>query len=81
MHRGCSKLNVTKQECDPPNVSMESTVSFYCSFGCLLDGCNRHSVRDIYSSSNSMFTNVVLSSSYSLTLYWILLFFLLLFYE
>ncbi|CAF1255823.1 unnamed protein product [Rotaria sordida] len=46
IYRGCTKMHSVPHDCDPPvsTIDVETTLNFYCSLACSIDGCNRHSV-------------------------------------
>jgi len=65
-----------QHDCDPPAslIDFDRTESFYCSYTCSDDGCNRHLVGDITANSSQL-----LKTNRNLY-YYIALYFLLLSY-
>jgi hypothetical protein len=54
IHRGCSAIPDARHECDPSasTIDLDRTPDFICTRTCLTNGCNRDSVKELFSNAN-----------------------------
>jgi hypothetical protein len=56
INRHCVTTSDFQHDCDPPAslIDFDRSDSFYCSYTCSDDGCNRHLVGDITANSSQL---------------------------